>query len=344
MSSATVWNAAAISDEERTAMDTIVNCICYANGKRVGPLEIDEISHNLKQPGQFIWIGLYEPSEELLKEVQQQFGLHDLAIEDAHNAHQRPKAELYGDSLFVVLRTAHMNAEDHQIEFGETHVFLGARYIVTVRHDESLSYAPVRARVETTPHLLGKGPGFALYALMDFIVDQYFPIVDALEAELHILERKIFGVAFSRDPAAQIYHLQGELLAIKRVVSPLIEVCNRLMRFDLTLISDDTQPYFRDVYDHAIRVNEMIDTLREMLTTALEANFSLMSIAQNDVMKSFAGWGAIFALPTMVAGIYGMNFEFMPELHLSFAYPLVMIVTLGLCAALYLRFRRAGWL
>jgi magnesium transporter len=325
-------------------MSAIVNCVSYQAGRRIADVEIEQIGQTLKQTDQFIWIGLYEPIEELLKEVQQQFGLHDLAIEDAHVAHQRPKVELYGDSLFVVLRTAHMNPERRKIEFGETHVFLGARYVVTVRHDASLSYAPVRTRVETTPHLLGKGPGFALYALMDFIVDQYFPIVDALEQELQTLERKIFGEAFSRDTAAQIYQLQGELLKVKRVVSPLIDVCNRLMRFDLALISEDTLPYFRDVYDHVVRVNEMVDSLRELLTTALEANFSLMSIAQNDVMKRFAGWGAIIALPTMVAGIYGMNFEIMPELHWSLGYPVVLALTVVLCIYLYVRFRRAGWL
>jgi magnesium transporter len=325
-------------------MSAIVNCVSYQGGRRIADVEIEQIGQTLKQTDQFIWIGLYEPSEELLKEVQQQFGLHDLAVEDAHTAHQRPKIEQYGESLFVVLRTAHMNHERGKIEFGETHVFLGARYVVTVRHDASLSYAPVRARVETTPHLLGKGPGFALYALMDFIVDQYFPIVDALEQELEILERKIFGEAFSRETAAQIYRLQGELLAVKRVVSPLIDVCNRLMRFDLVLIPEDTQPYFRDVYDHVVRVNEMVDALRELLTTALEANFSLMSIAQNDVMKRFAGWGAIIALPTMVAGIYGMNFEVMPELHWSFGYPVVLALIVVLCTFLYVRFRRAGWL
>jgi magnesium transporter len=325
-------------------MSAIVNCVSYQGGRRIADVEIEQIGHTLKQTEHFIWIGLYEPSEELLKEVQRQFSLHDLAIEDAHMAHQRPKAELYGESLFVVLRTAHLNRQHKKIEFGETHVFLGARYIVTVRHDASLSYAPVRTRVETTPHLLGKGPGFALYALMDFIVDQYFPIVDALEQELRELECKIFGEAFSRETAAQIYQLQSELLAVKRVVSPLIEVCNRLMRFDLALIPEDTQPYFRDVYDHVMRVNELVDALREQLTTALDANFALMSIAQNEVMKRFAGWGAIIALPTMVAGIYGMNFEVMPELRWAFGYPVVLVLIVGLCGFLYTRFRRAGWL
>jgi magnesium transporter len=298
----------------------------------------------LMHPDRFIWIGLHEPDEESLRQVQQAFGLHDLAIEDAHRAHQRPKVELYGESLFVVLRTAHMGREHGRIEFGETHIFLGARYIVTVRHGASLPYVSVRARVESTPHLLGKGPGFALYALMDFIVDQYFPIVDALEQQLQALEDKIFGESFSRETTAQIYHLQGELLEIKRVVSPLIDICNRLMRFDIELIPQGTQLYFRDVYDHVVRINEMVDTLRELLTTALEANFSLISIAQNDAMKRFAGWGAIIALPTMIAGIYGMNFQYMPELGWRFSYPAVLFLTIAVCGYLYFRFRRAGWL
>lgn len=325
-------------------MSAIVNCVAYCQGRRVGDLAIEQINGQLKQTDQFIWIGIYEPTTELLAQVQREFGLHDLAIEDALCAHQRPKVELYGDSLFVVLRTAHMSPAPRKIEFGETHVFVGPHYIVSVRHGASLPYVPVRARCETVPHLLCKGPGFALYALMDYIVDQYFPIVDALEGEIQELEQAIFSETFSRETTARIYQLQNEILAIKRVVSPLIDVCNRLMRFDFQLIPEDTQPYFRDVYDHVIRINEMVDTLRELLTTALEANFSLISIAQNDVMKRFAGWGAIIALPTMIAGIYGMNFHNMPELDWGFGYPTVLAIIVVTCGFLFFRFRRAGWL
>jgi magnesium transporter len=260
-------------------MNAIVNCVGYAEGCRLANIELDRISEVLKQPDRFIWIGLYEPSEELLKQVQRQFDLHDLAVEDAHRAHQRPKIEQYGDSLFVVLRTARISPEQRQIAFGETHIFLGAHYLVTVRHGASLPYVAVRTRVESTPHLLRKGPGFALYALMDFIVDQYFPIGDSLEQELQTLEDQIFGESYSRATTAQIYQLQGQLLAVKRVVSPLIDICNRVMRFDIELIAEDTQPYFRDVYDHVVRINDMVDTVRELLTTALEANFSLLSLA-----------------------------------------------------------------
>jgi magnesium transporter len=325
-------------------MSAVVNCIAYADGRRDQNLKIENISEALRQPDRFIWIGLHEPSEEMLQHVQKEFGLHDLAIEDAHRAHQRPKIEMYGDSLFIVLRTAQLNNQQRRTEFGETHFFIGSRYIVSVRHGSSLSYTNVRARCEATPQLLRKGPAFALYALMDSIVDQYFPIVDALEQELQALEEKIFSETFSRETTAQIYDLKRQLLEVKRAVSPLIDICNRLMRFDLEFIPVDTQPYFRDVYDHAIRINEMVDILRELLTTALEANFSLVSISQNEVTKKFAGWAAVIALPTMIAGIYGMNFQWMPELSWRYGYPLILILTTALCIFLYVRFKRSGWL
>jgi magnesium transporter len=325
-------------------MSAVINCIVYADGHRDKNLEIKTISEALKQPDRFVWIGLHEPSEELLRQVQKEFGLHDLAIEDAHRAHQRPKIEMYGDSFFIVLRTAQLNDQKLRTEFGETHFFVGSRYLVSVRHGSSLSYTNVRARCEAKPQLLRMGPAFALYALMDSIVDQYFPIVDALEQKLQALEEKIFSEAFSRETTAQIYQLKCELLEVKRAVSPLIDICNRLMRFDLELIPEGTQPYFRDVYDHAIRINEMVDILRELLTTALEANFSLVSISQNEVTKKFAGWAAIIALPTMIAGIYGMNFQWMPELSWHYSYPLILILTTVLCIFLYVRFKRSGWL
>jgi magnesium transporter len=333
-----------VSDAPRGAADGVVNCAAYSAGRRVADVEIKELGEVLRQPDRFIWIGLHEPGEDLLRQVQEQFGLHDLAIEDAHRAHQRPKLELYGDALFVVLRTAQMSRSRGRIEFGETHLFVGTRYVVSVRHGASLSYADLRARCETTPHLLGKGPGFVLYALLDFIVDQYFPIVDALEDELEALEDEIFGESFDRETTARIYRLKRDLLAVKRAVSPLIDVCNRLMRSDLALIPEDTRPYFRDVYDHVVRINEMVDTVRELLTGALEANLSLVSVRQNEAMKRLAGWAAIIAVPTMIAGIYGMNFRDMPELGWAFGYPLVMGVMIAICGFLYYRFRKAGWL
>jgi len=324
-------------------MEEIVNCAAYADGRRVANVELKNAGDILKQTDGFVWIGLHEPKEETLQLVQQEFGLHDLAIEDAHRAHQRPKVEIYGNSVFIVLRTAQINKE-HHIEFGETHFFLGNNFIVTVRHGSSISYADVRARCENTPHLLGKGQGFALYAVMDSIVDQYFPVVNVLEEDLEKVEHKIFKEKPSRETTEYIYHLKHELLEVKRAVFPLVEICNRLMRFDFNYITEDTRPYFRDIYDHAMRINEMVDNSRELLNTALEANFSLISISQSEVSKKFAGWAAIIGVPTMVAGIYGMNFSDMPELHWHYGYPVVLGVTITLCVVLYLLFRRSGWL
>lgn len=324
-------------------MKEIINCAAYAGGQRLADVELNKVHEILKEADKFVWIGLHEPSEELLSRVQDEFHLHDLSIEDAHRAHQRPKVELYGDSIFVVLRTAQMNQERH-IEFGETHFFVGMNFIVSIRHGSSVAYTEVRSRCETMPELLSKGQGFVLYAIMDFIVDRYFPVVHELEMELEAVEDKVFKEKPSRQTTEQIYQLKRELLEVKRAVSPLIDICNRLMRFDIKCISSETQPYFRDIYDHAIRINEIVDNTRELLNTALEANFSLISISQNDTSKKFAGWAAIIAVPTMVAGFYGMNFKFMPELEWHYGYYAVIILTIGACSLLYYFFRRSGWL
>ncbi len=217
----------------------VVNCVAYAGGCRVADVAIEDISEVLKLSDQFVWIGLYEPGPELLQKVKEEFGLHELAIEDALLAHQRPKLERYGDSFFMALRTAQMNREKKAAEFGETHLFMGPRYIVSVRHGASLSYAPVRARCEANPRLLNMGPGFVLYAIMDFIVDQYFPVVDELESELQRLEEAIFGEQFSRDTTEAIYNLKRSLLELKRAVSPLVDICNRLVRFDVDLVPEE---------------------------------------------------------------------------------------------------------
>ncbi len=325
-------------------MEGVVASVAYADGKRVGDVAIPDVSEVLKQPGVFVWIGLHDPSPELLRQIQQEFGLHDLAIEDAQVAHQRPKLEQYGDSIFVVLRPTLVSSDQERIELAETHIFVGPRYVVSVRHGATPSYAAVRARCECTPALLAKGPGFVLYAIMDFVVDQYFPVVDLLGDKLEQLEDAIFSQTFNRTTVQRIYELKRNMLEVKRAVSPLVDVCNRLMRFDQPLIPEDTRPYFRDVYDHAIRINEHVDTLRELLTGALEAHLSLTAVAQNDAMKKLAGWAAIIGVPTMVAGIYGMNFKFMPELEWRLGYPAVMAVMLGACGYLYYRFKRSGWL
>jgi magnesium transporter len=321
----------------------VVNCAAYTGGVRTD-VSLDAIDALLRQRDRFVWLGLYEPDETLLRRVQRQFHLHDLAIEDAYNAHQRPKLEQYEHSLFIVLRTAQMTGSPGRLEFGETHVFVGANYVVTVRHGSVMSHVGLRARCESTPQLLVKGPAYVLYALMDFVVDHYLPIVQAIEEQVQEIEEEILDGELGGESTAHIYRLKRDLLALRRAVTPLVEICNRLMRFELPLIPDDTRPYYRDVYDHVMRLNETIDAQRELLTTALEAKLSLMSIAQNEHVKRLAAWAAMIAVPTMIAGIYGMNFAYMPELAWRYGYALSLVTMALACGCLYMGFKRSGWL
>ncbi len=303
---------------------------------------IEEIAPSLKDPNAFIWLGLYEPSEELLKGVQAAFGLHELAIEDAHRAHQRPKVEAYGSSLFVVLRTAQQI--QGKVQYGETHIFVGDQYMVTIRHGASLTYSSVRDRCEAVPDRLTKGPGFALYAVMDFVVDHFLPIAQAYEDQLMELEAGMRRKKYTADTIERLYDLKGDLMDLRRATMPLLEMCGALVRGPVNLIPEDTQPYFRDVYDHVLRINDVVDDLREMLTTALTVNLSFISLRQNEVVKTQAGWAAILFVPTVIASVYGMNFDVMPELKWDFGYPLVMGVTLTICVLLYFRLKKAGWI
>lgn len=324
-------------------MKEIINCAAYSDGIRIADVNLSDVHTVLKEKNQFVWIGLHEPSEMILSRVQQEFNLHELAVEDAHLAHQRPKIEQYEDSIFLVMRTAQIN-EAHRAEFGETHFFVGANFIVIVRHGFSIPYTEVRAQCESTPALMKKGQGFVLYAVMDFIVDRFFPVVHELELELVNIEAKIFKEKPSRQTTEQIYELKRELLEVKRAVSPLIDICNRLIRFDYACVSEETKPYFRDVYDNVIRINEIIDNTRELLNSAMEANFALLSIAQGDVSRKFAGWAAIIAMPTMIAGFYGMNFKYMPELDWQYGYFAVILVTFFTCSVLFIYFKKSGWI
>jgi magnesium transporter len=331
------------------AAGTIIASASYAGGRRIGEVPINEISEVLKRPETFVWIGLYEPNEPLLRKIQEEFGLHDLAIEDALGAHQRPKVERYDNSLFVVLRTAQIEdpkpGKPCDVRYGEVHMFLGRNFIVTVRHGYATTFTPVRSRAESTPELLKQGPAFVLYAVMDFIVDQYFPIVDALGEELELLEQRVFTGSFNRRTTTKIYKLKRDLITLRRVVSPVIELSARLIRLeDDELVPSQTRPYFRDVYDHAMRINDMIDSTRDLLSTTLEAHLSLVSVSQNEDTRRLAAWAAIFAVPTAIAGIYGMNFAEMPELRWRFGYPFVLAVIFGLCGLLYVRFKQAKWL
>ena len=323
-------------------MSTVVACAAYEGGRRITDIDIEQAACVAPGAKGFVWIGLHEPDEALLKTVQERFGLHDLAIEDAHLAHQRPKLEVYGDSLFIVLRTAHL--QDRKVQYGETHIFAGKGYIVTVRHGSTTAYKEVRARCESAPKMLSMGESFVLYSIMDFIVDRYFPVIHELEAEVDAIENAVFSEGSGRREIERIYELRHELLLFRRVVQPLQEVCARIMRFDAPLANAKMSPYFRDVQDHVIRVVESIDNLRDLLSSALEANLLLSSAQQNEVTKRLAGWAAILAVPTAIAGIYGMNFKWMPELEQPYGYPLLMACMLSLCGYLYWRLRRAGWI
>jgi len=322
-------------------MGMVVDCAAYEGGRRVASIDLEQAGPAKTGKGGFVWIGLHEPDEPLLRRVQQQFGLHDLAVEDAHQAHQRAKLEIYGESLFIVLRTPQIH--HGRVRFGETHIFAGRGYVVTVRHGSETGYGEVRSRCESAPRMLSLGESFVIYSLMDFVVDHYFPILQEMDGEIDLLEEKIFGRASGKLEIERIYLLRHELLLMRRAVQPLQEVCARIMRFDVPLIENEMQPYFRDIQDHVVHAVEGIDNLRELLNGALETNLLIASIQQNDVTKKLAGWGAILAVPTAIAGIYGMNFEFMPELKSPLGYPAVVLGILSVCGYLYFRFRRAGW-
>lgn len=324
---------------------SVVNSAAYHNGVRVSDIPIADLGDAWNHSDRFIWVGLYEPSEQVLSYIQQAFGLHDLAIEDAHNAHQRPKLEVYDDSMFIVMRTAKLSfGGEHRIEFGETHMFLGPRYVITVRHGSLQSHEGVRARCESTPNLLAKGEGFVAHAVMDFIVDQYFPIIDALEAELDELEEYIFSGESERSVTARIYHLRRDLLAIMQAVSPLIDVSSRLARTNSHLISANARPYFQDIHDHVVCIASLVDSLQQLSQTALESNLALISVSQNDDTKRLAAWAAILAVPTLVAGLYGMNFKYMPETGWVWGYPASLVMMALMCLVLYIRFRSVDWL
>jgi len=322
-------------------MSTVINCVAYAEGKRRAEVDLGEACP-AETDGNFIWVGLHEPDKELLRTVQQRFNLHDLAIEDALLAHQRPKLEVYGDSVFIALRTAQL--VDKKIQFGETHIFAGRGFVVTVRHGSTTAYREVRSRCEAVPKMLAMGESFVVYSIIDFIVDNYFPVLHELEAEADALEEEVFAHRSDPTDVERIYDVRHELLLLRRAVQPLQEVCNRIMRYDVPLIDHAMNDYFRDIQDHVIRVVEGIDNLRDLLNSALEANLLLVSLAQNQVTKKLTGWAAILSIPLAIASIYGMNFKWMPELELPYGYPAVMMVMLALCGFLFYRFRRAGWL
>jgi len=324
----------------------VINCAWYDPEGRRQDLPLERLSDALDEgrPG-FAWVGLYEPSGEVLDQLREELDLHPLAVEDAKHAHQRPKLEAYGDVLFLAARTAQM--VDGEIRYGETHAFLGPRFLLTVRHGASLSYAAARARLEREPELLRLGPGVALYAVLDFIVDNYAPIVDEHRDTLRALERDIFSATYRRAIVVRLYDLKRDLTYMRVAVSPLQDVLAQLLRgqgLAGQLVAEEVRIYLRDVHDHALRVNDGIDTLRDMLGTALSVNLSLVTLAQGETVKRLGAWAALLAAPTLVTSWYGMNFEHMPELAPRWAYPLLVVAVAGVCVVLYRLFKRARWL
>jgi magnesium transporter len=321
----------------------VVAASVYANGKRVAAhIAIDEAGEWSKRPGHVVWIGLFEPDYDLLARVQAQFDLHPLAIEDAGKPHQHPKLEQYGEALFIVARTAQI--VDERIGFGETHIFVGHGYIVTVRHGASSSYAPVRVRCESCPTVLSRGEHYILYAILDFIVDNYMPVVETIHDEVDAIEDRVFDSVLNKADAQRLYMLRRDLLRLRNAAAPLVNVCRRLEHAEVMSIDLAMQPLFRDVTDHVRRVQEEIDVLREVLAFAFEANLMNGQAEQTSITRRLAAWAAILAVPTAIAGIYGMNFEYMPELKLGYGYFLVLAGIAAICVTLYARLRHYGWL
>jgi magnesium transporter len=322
-------------------MTSIVHSVAYRGGQSLGEIAIDGISDLVQQPDTFVWLGLHEPDEALLLKIQGEFGLHALAIEDAHHAHQRPKIETYSGSLFIVLKTAQLEAGG--VVYGETHLFVGPNFLVSVRHGASSSYAHTLQRCEAGTRGLHKGPGFALYAVLDFVADNYQPIVAKFEQDFEAIETDIFTDRFDRLVIVRLYALKRQLLELRNAALPLAEISAELMRLHEDLIPKELRAYFRDIQDHVSRLVGLIDGMRDMLTTAMQVNLALVANNQNEVVKRLAGWGAILAIPTVVFSLYGMNFEWMPELKWGAGYPLAVGATLLGCVIVYRRLRRAGW-
>ncbi|MBR0697590.1 magnesium and cobalt transport protein CorA [Bradyrhizobium lablabi] len=322
--------------------DAVVAAGVYVDGRRVANITIDEAASWRRKPGHVVWIGLHEPDMTLLGRVQRQFELHDLAIEDAGHAHQRPKIEQYGDALFIVARTAQLNGDS--IAFGETHLFVGEGYIVSVRHGASTSYAPVRERCESCPRALARGEDYVLYAILDFIVDNYAPVLETIQEEVEAMEQQVLASAMTRQQIERLYMLRRDLLRLRNAVGPLVEVCRRLEHVNLPMVRPAIRPLFRDVTDHVRTVQEQIDSLREVLAFAFEASLLVGQFQETAISKKLASWLAIVAVPTAIAGIYGMNFKNMPELQWEYGYFAVIGMILTICATLFWRFRRVGWL
>lgn len=323
----------------------LIDCAAYINGVRQKPMEIDAISDFLdapQPPGAFVWVALFEPIPSMLAKMQEEFNLHELAIEDTNRGSQRPKIEEYGATIFLVLHTV----EQHKDEFvdGELHIYCGEHFVLTVRHRAETGFKNVRAELEREPEFLALGPGAALHGLIDAVVDRMFPEVSNLEDRLDMIEATIFEAKTDRRKAAEtLYALKRDTMCLRRAVTPLVEVCGRLLTQKHAIFREELRPYFRDVLDHITRIDEALDNLRDMENSATQTNLSLITLAESEVTKKLAGWGAILMVPSIVGTIYGMNFKHMPELDWTYGYPAALGLMVVGSAALWFFFRRIGW-
>jgi magnesium transporter len=322
---------------------TVIAANLYRNGQRAGSFTLDSPAPVCAgDKSEFVWIGVVEPSNEELRVLQERFGLHPLAVEDALVAHQLPKVEVYGDQLFVIARTAHLE-EDH-IAYGETSIFVGPTHVISVRHGSARAHTALRAQLEAAPNLLRQGVDYVLHAILDFIVDGYLPIVESIEEDVLRMEQTTIESGLGREEINRLFRLRRELIRFGRMMVPMSEVASKLVNLELPCIDHEAKPYFRDVLDHVRRVEAMTASLREVVTSVFEVSTLLEQQRQSAITRQLAAWAAILAVPTAIAGIYGMNFKNMPELNTQYGYYVVLAVILCVCTALFWRFRRTGWL
>jgi magnesium transporter len=320
----------------------LVNCVAYQDGRRIADIEPREISEWLKKPGCFVWVALKDATEAELAQAQEEFDLHPLAVEDARHGHQRPKVEEYGDSVFAVLNTVEVQGDE--LKVGEVDVFVGPNYVLTVRNRSERGFQEVRNRAEREPHLLKFGSGYVFYFILDAVVDRYFPVLDAIETELEALEEKIFKGGSARENIEALYYVKQKLTTLKHAVGPLLEYSGKLYGGRVPQVCTGLNEYFRDVTDHLIRINQSIDAARDTVSTAIHVNLALVQVGESEVTKRLASYAALVAVPTMIAGVYGMNFENMPELKWAWGYPLTVAIMAAIDIYLFWRFRKAGWL
>lgn len=322
----------------------IVDCGLYQRGERAErELTLGEAFDLSEDPESFVWVGLHDPTPDEFEDVRHRFRLHELAVEDAIKAHQRAKLEVYDDSLFVVLKPAAYDDDTEEISFGEIMMFIGERFVVSVRHGELSPLAQVRERLEAQPKLLRRGPVAVLYAMLDHVVDDYIPIVHDVDRDVQQVEEEVFSVD-GGNPTERIYRLKRQVLGFHQATAGLIEPLDVLTRNRVPLDTEPLTEYLRDVADHARRVNEQVDAHRDLLTSILQANLAQVGVRQNEDARRISAWVAIAAVPTMIAGLYGMNFTHMPELDWRWGYPVVLLIMATICISLFRAFRRSGWL